>query len=113
MLVSSQISYADCIRFDSRHPNSPPSFDGPGSFGELQDTVTLDCLKYVGSMTKDGKEVVLIRDDQGKIHQLAVGSYMGENTGAIEKIDDQTIYIKQVIKRGDDFATVTVKFPKR
>jgi len=27
-------------------PLNVPEFDGPGSFGELQDTVTLDYLTY-------------------------------------------------------------------
>jgi Tfp pilus assembly protein PilP len=86
--------------------------DGPGSFGELQDTVTLDCLKYVGSSIKQGVEYVQIQDELGKIHQLKVGSHMGEKTGMIVKIDSEAIYLRQMVKRGEDWEPLVVKFLK-
>jgi Tfp pilus assembly protein PilP len=89
-----------------------PQFDGPGSFGELQDTVTLDCLSYVGSIQKDSHELVLIRDERGVVHRLRVGDYMGENTGVIARIDRDAIYIEQRISRNGEVETVTVRFPK-
>jgi hypothetical protein len=104
-----------CVRYDpaaAAKSTSPPQFDGPGSFGELQDTVTLDCLSYVGSIQKDKKELVLIRDERGVVHRLRVGDYIGENTGVIARIDRDAIYIEQSIKRDGKVKSVTSRFPK-
>jgi Tfp pilus assembly protein PilP len=106
---------AECVRWKppQRSPNVAPDLDGPGSFGELQNTVTLDCLKYVGSIEKNGMEHVLIKDERGKVHVLRRGSYMGENHGVISKIDSDGIYINQLIERNGQWEEVIVRFPKR
>jgi hypothetical protein len=109
------LAYAGCVRYDPSTVGkgaAPLQFDGPGSFGELQDTVTLDCLAYVGSIQKDKQELVLIRDERGVVHRLRVGDYMGENTGVISKIDRDALYIEQSIKRDGKVESVTVRFPK-
>ena len=74
--------------------------------------MTLDCLRYVGSVERKGKEQVLIRDERGRIYELKLGSFMGENTGRIVKIDADTIYVEQLVRRGDEWQSVIVKFPK-
>ena len=103
---------AKCVRYKPPREGTPPVFDGPGSWGPLQDTVTLDCLRYVGSVERKGKEQVLIRDERGRIYELKLGSFMGENTGRIVKIDAGTIYVEQLVRRGDEWQSVIVKFPK-
>jgi hypothetical protein len=112
LLTLAPLVAAECVRYQPPPPGTPPGLDGHGSFGELQDTVTLDCLKYVGSSIKHGVEFVQIRDELGKIHQLKVGSYMGENTGLIVKIDSEAIYLRQMVKRGEDWEPLDVKFLK-
>ena len=104
---------ADCVRWTPPPPGTPPDLDGPGSFGELQGTVTLDCLTYVGSIQKNGKEHVLIKDERGKVHSLGVGHYMGENSGIIVSIDADFIYLVQIIPRNLQWDEVVVEFPKR
>ncbi len=94
-------------------PGTAPDMDGPGSFGPLQDTLTRDCLTYVSSVWKDGKEQVQIRDEKGKIYLLKVGSFMGENSTIITAIDRDTIFLKQVVMRGGDWIEEPVKFPKK
>jgi hypothetical protein len=106
---------AACVRYDpatAAKGATPPQFDGPGSFGELQDTVTLDCLTYVGSIQQDKQELVLIRDERGVVHRLRVGDYVGEHTGVIRKIDRDAIYIEQTLKYQGKVESVTVRFPK-
>lgn len=112
MLASPPMVAAECVRYQPPPPGTPPELDGPGSFGELQDTVTLACLKYVGSSIKRGVEYVKIQDDLGKVHELKVGDYMGENTGLIVKIDRDAIHLRQMVKRGEDWEPLAVKFPK-
>jgi hypothetical protein len=97
-----------CMR--TKHEASIGSFDGPGSWGPLQDTVTLDCLQYTGSIVRNAVEYVLIRDENGAIYRLKVGDFMGENTGRITKIDEHYIYIEQY--SGKDVPPTTVKFKK-
>ncbi len=113
--VLSSAAQAECVRWKPapRPANAAPEFDGPGSFGPLQDTVTLDCLTYVGSIQKDGVEHVLIRDERGTVHTLRRGSYMGENSGVIERIDADAIYIRQLLSRGGKVEERIVRFPKR
>lgn len=103
---------AECVRHGPPSGATPPNIDGPGSFGELQDTVTLDCLTYVGSIQHESEEHVLIRDERGKVHALQVGSHMGENSGVISKIDADTIYLEQVVNRNGEWEIVVVRFPK-
>ena len=108
--VSSSVT-AECLRYTPKL-DAPPDLDGPGSFGELQDTVTLDCLKYIGIAKKSGRDYVLIKDDRGKIHELRRGSYMGENTGIIKNFDRHAIYIEQMVNRNGEWVPVMVKFTK-
>jgi Tfp pilus assembly protein PilP len=72
--------------------HDPGRTDGPGSFGPLHATVTLDCLTYVGSVSRDGREWVLIRDERGVVHRLTLGGYMGP--GVITRIDAEFIYLE-------------------
>lgn len=108
----------------------------PGSYGELDRTVTLDCLHYVGSIQRNGREHVLIQDERGKVHLLTVGSSMGWNRSMIIKIDADYIYLRQLVNQieapytdGRDltnasaeqiekynehrYKEMTIKFPKR
>lgn len=114
LIVFPAIANAECVRWTppKKPSNAAPEFDGPGSFGTLHNTVTLDCLSYVGSLEKNGVEHVLIRDETGTIHQLRPGSYMGENSGVIMKIDATTIHIKQLVKRNGRLEEIDVKFAK-
>jgi hypothetical protein len=102
---------ADCVRW-KKDLNAPPGLDGPGSFGPLQDTVTLDCLSYVRSIPKRGKEYVVIADERGATYELSVGDYMGEHTGLIRKIDGHFIHLEQMVPKGSDWVKTMVKFPK-
>ncbi len=99
---------AECIRFKTQR--EPLVFDGPGSWGPLHNTLTLDCLQYVGSIYRDGVEQVLIKDERGGIYRMKIGDFMGEKTGRIVKIDDQYIYVEQYRDNGD--LERTVKFNK-
>jgi len=76
-------------------PGEPSDLDGPSSFGKLQGTLTLDCLRRVGFIQHKGKEHVLIKDERGEVHELSVGQFIEQNGGYIDRIDDDFIYIEQ------------------
>jgi hypothetical protein len=105
---------AACVRFKPAAPSAthPPAMDGPGSFGELQDTVTLGCLAYLGSIKQGREERVLIRDERGTLHTLKLGSYIGENSGVIKQIDADFLDIHQLVKRDGQWVEVSVKLPR-
>ena len=90
-------AHAECVRFTlpPQAPGEGPALDGPGSFGPWQDTVTLDCLRYVGSVNRGGEEHVLIEDERGAVHELGVGHPIGRNFGHISRMDEDFIYIDQ------------------
>jgi hypothetical protein len=99
---------AECTRF--KKERTPAGFDGPGSWGPLHNTLTLDCLTYAGSIERDRIEYVLIRDEKGTVYRLRVGDFIGDKSGHITKIDESFIYIEQY--EGPQTPAVTVKFPK-
>jgi hypothetical protein len=93
---------AECRRLPVRQ--NPNVLDGPGSFGPLHGTLTLDCLTYAGSMNRDGKEWVLLKDEQGTVHRVGVGSYVGP--GVITKIDAEFIHVEVFAPAG------VIRFPR-
>jgi hypothetical protein len=99
---------AECTRF--KREQVPAGFDGPGSWGPLNNTLTLDCLTYAGSIVRDRIEYVLIRDEKGGVYRLKVGDFMGEKSGHIIKIDESFIYIEQYA--GPQKRSMMMKFPK-
>ena len=108
---ASTIAHAECFR-TRLEAKSPPGFDGPGSWGKLHNTVTLDCLHYVGSLSMNGVVEVLIRDETGVVHRLKVGDFMGENTGRITRIEDDRIYIEQTVRANGGTRSVLVTMDK-
>jgi Tfp pilus assembly protein PilP len=103
---------AECVRYKPPPKGAPADFDGPGAWGELQDTVTLDCLRYVGSIERNGSERVQTLDERGKVQALQVDSFMGENTGVIVRIDADAIYVEQIVNRNGEWQPLTVSFAK-
>jgi hypothetical protein len=89
-----------------------PGYDGPGSWGPLHGTVTLDCLTYVGFIETDGHEVFLI-EMEGTIIRIGLHDYMGENGGIIESSDEDYLYIRQSVPDSNEGETIVVRFPKR
>ena len=77
-------------------PASPPQFDGPGSFGPLHETLTLGCLRYVGSIASGERAYALLRDEAGTVHRVRVGDAVGERSGRVIAIDEQAVTIEQL-----------------
>lgn len=113
LLVVGFSANAECIRWQSGvDKNISPQADGPGSWGALHETVTLDCLKYIGSIKDDRKVVLLIKDEKGVIHHLRMGDFVGENSGKIVDITETTIFVDQVVRVNGEWEARRVNFPK-
>jgi len=53
----------------------------------------LSTLSLVGIYKMGNKRVAMVQDSQGKGYTVHQGNYMGKNSGRIERIDDNTVYL--------------------
>ena len=92
---------ADCMRFVPKSPEHADT-DGPGAFGPLQDTVSLDCLKFSSIVGSGQKIQANLVDETGAAYLVSVGDYVGENNGRITEITKDRITIVQLVKGADN-----------
>ncbi len=57
----------------------------------------LESLTMVGVLTKEGRNVALIRAE-GKLYQVSVGSYMGQNLGKVTMIEETRITLRELVQ---------------
>jgi Tfp pilus assembly protein PilP len=55
----------------------------------------LDTMRMVGSLTKDGQLVALLKVDS-LLYQVRAGSYLGQNYGRITKISETEITLREI-----------------
>lgn len=67
---------------------------------EALEAYPLDSLSMVGTLERQGIFYVLLKDKTGSIHRANVGSYIGQNSGQIEKINDEETEIKEWLEDG-------------
>ncbi|MDQ6994125.1 MAG: pilus assembly protein PilP [Mariprofundaceae bacterium] len=53
----------------------------------------LSTLSLVGIYKMGDQRVAMVQDSQGKGYTVHQGNYMGKNSGQVEKIDEDTIYL--------------------
>jgi hypothetical protein len=89
----------NCMRLVPQ--SGPPGPDGPGSWGELQDTLTLSCLTYVDVVGEGENAMATLVDERGARYQVRLGTYVGENTGKVSRITPDRIEIIQIVPDSD------------
>jgi type IV pilus assembly protein PilP len=57
----------------------------------------LDAVVMVGSMTKGGQPVALVRVDN-LLYQVRAGNYLGQNYGRITKISDTGLTLREIVQ---------------
>ena len=57
----------------------------------------LDAVSMVGSLTKAGNLVALVKVDN-LIYQVRVGNYLGQNFGLITKVTETTILLREIVQ---------------
>ncbi len=79
--------------------NVKPNFDRTK---ELLESFSIASLKMVGTLQKDGVDTLwgLIADDQGGIHRIKLGQYMGKNYGKIVAINDSQLDLVEIVPNG-------------
>lgn len=68
---------------------------------EPLESFSLASLTMVGTLTRDNVRWVLIRDDEGTVHRVTVGNYLGRNHGRIVSASDSSIDIVEIVTSGD------------
>ena len=60
----------------------------------------LAALSMVGTLQQDNETWALIEDNQGGVHRVQVGDFMGTQWGQIESINDTRIDITEIVSDG-------------
>ena len=60
----------------------------------------LSDLVWVGALSRGGERRALVRDGDGKVHQVHVGDYLGSHHGRIQRIADASIELVEVVADG-------------
>jgi len=101
LLVIATDASAQCMRVVPKDPKSPPDVDGPGAFGPLQGTLTLDCLRFEGVIYHGKQPIALVRDERGRTYRIKVGDAVGEHGGIVRAISPKRIRLLQLVSDGD------------
>lgn len=64
---------------------------------EFLETIPLDSLTMVGTIKKQGEIWALIVDRSGVVYKVKKGNYLGENSGKINKITEDSIYMNEIV----------------
>ena len=105
VLCFSEISTGDCIHYEKG--NRLGVDDGPGTYGLLDGTMTIDCLKFI-DIEKEGQQIFgILKDDQGKKYRVKVGSNIGRYGGEITEIKNNKIIYETYIEENDGWQLIT------
>jgi type IV pilus assembly protein PilP len=61
---------------------------------------SLDALRMVGTLEQNETRWGLIRTQDGTLHRVRVGNYMGMNNGQIVGIDEESIQLTEIVSDG-------------
>lgn len=64
---------------------------------------SLDTLRMVGTLEQDGATWGLVQTQDGTIHRVAVGNYMGRNHGRVVQIAEDRIKLVELIQFGSGY----------
>lgn len=64
---------------------------------EALEAFPLDAVSMVGSLTKEGKPVALVRVDN-LLYQVRPGNYLGQNYGRITKISETEVALREIVQ---------------
>lgn len=68
---------------------------------EALEAFALSNLNMVGMITRGNATIALIQDEEGKIHRVGRGSYLGRNHGRIMKVSPTEIELTEIVPSGD------------
>lgn len=75
----------------------------PNRRKEELEAYALDALRMVGTLEQDAQTWGLVKTDDGTIHRVAAGNYMGLNDGKITRISEDKIELIELVPTGGGF----------
>jgi len=78
-------------------PNIKPDPNRPKEFLEQY---TIASLTMVGTLSRNHEMYALIQDADGGVHRVQTGDYMGTDYGKIQKIDEASIELIEIVSDG-------------
>ncbi len=84
---------------DEAQPEIEPDENRPT---EPLERFSISDLTMVGTLQREEEGVLyaLVSDNQGGVHRVTVGNYMGENHGRVERVTDSQIRLTEIISDG-------------
>jgi len=75
-----------------------PDFDRTPQALEI---FALSNLNMVGMITRSNAIIALVQDENGKIHRVGVGTFMGRNHGRVNSVTQSAIELIEIVPSGD------------
>jgi type IV pilus assembly protein PilP len=75
----------------------------PNRRKEELESFALDSLRMVGTLEQDEQTWGLVKTNQGTIHRVSAGNYMGQNHGRITRISEEKIELIELVPTGSGF----------
>jgi type IV pilus assembly protein PilP len=90
--------------FAPDRPNSPSAISGPKPVKdrskEYLEQFPLDTLAMVGTLEREGSTFGLVQTQDGMVHRVTSGNFVGQNDGRIVEIDGSVISIEELVADG-------------
>ena len=67
---------------------------------EFLEQYSLDTMKMVGTMQRDGQTYGLVQTRDGRVHRVLAGNYVGQNDGKIIDISPSKIDVREIVPDG-------------
>ncbi|NND55556.1 MAG: pilus assembly protein PilP [Gammaproteobacteria bacterium] len=97
---------ADRVRspFQPDRPDSPAAIAGPKPVKdrgkEYLEQFPLDTLAMVGTLQNEGRTFGLVQTQDGMVHRVTSGNYVGQNDGQIVDITGASISLEELVPDG-------------
>jgi type IV pilus assembly protein PilP len=94
---------------DLRSPFTPDSPRGRAAAGprpeanrpkEYLEQFPLDTLKMVGTLQRDNNHYGLLKTQDGMVHRVAAGNYVGQNDGRVTAVTDGEVQVEELVPDG-------------
>jgi type IV pilus assembly protein PilP len=90
--------------FQPDRVNEPPRTAGPkperNRNKEYLEQFPLDTLAMVGTLDREGTTYGLLQTQDGMVHRVVAGNYVGQNDGRILAIDGAGIQLEEIVPDG-------------
>lgn len=101
---------------DSRSPFHPHRLEVPSTLPQERvvdamrqreplEHYDLSELRLVGTLMVGAQPSALLRSPEGRVHRLAVDSYLGSNAGRVVSIHGGVIVVEEHVREGSDWVT--------